>query len=82
MHCAPGPDIDGIMSLPISTGKSVSFFQVFPLTKEEREYKIECAEDEDCISPTDAMLNHFEMDRNHWIEYALSRFSYRARHIN
>lgn len=76
---APGPDIDGIMSLPISTGKSVSFFQVFPLTKEELEYKIECAEDEDCISPTDAMLNHFEMDCDHWIEYALSRFSYRTK---
>lgn len=76
---APSPDIDGIISLPISTGKSVNFFQVFPLTKEEMEYKLECAEDEDCISPTDAMLNHFEMDRDHWIEYALERFSYRTK---
>lgn len=73
---APSSDIDEIISLPISTGKSVNFFQVFPLTKEELTYKLKCAEDENCISPTDAMLNHFEMDRDNWIEYALSRYSY------
>lgn len=76
---APQPDIDEMVTLPISSGKSVNFFQVFPLTKEELEYKFECAEDENCISPTDAMLNRFKMDRDHWIEYALGRYSYRTK---
>lgn len=70
----PQPDIYDETSLPLSTGKSVDFYQVFPLTDEELEYKLRCAADDACEeSPTDAMLDHFQMDREHWMEYAVGR---------
>lgn len=73
----PQPEIDNPVSLPLSTGKSIDFFQVFPLTQEELDYKLQCADDEKCdLSPTDAMLDHFSMDRDHWIEYLMKRYSY------
>lgn len=74
---APQPDIDDIISCPLTVGKSVDFFQVFPITHEELEYKMNCADDEDCDSPTDMTLDHIHADREHWMEYALSRFEYR-----
>lgn len=74
----PQPDIYDRISLPLSTGKSVDFFQVFPLTSEEMEYKLRCANDEECEdSPADAMMNHFGMDREHWMEYVMNHFNYR-----
>lgn len=76
---APQPDIDDIVSCPLTVGKSVDFFQVFPITHEELEYKMNCANDEDCDSPTDMMLDHIHADREHWMEYALSRFEYRGK---
>lgn len=74
---SPQPDIDSIVTCPLSVGKSVDFFQVFPLTKEELEYKMKCAEDESCDSPTDSLLDHIHADCEHWMEYVLSRFEYR-----
>lgn len=76
---APQPDIDNFTSCPLTVGKTVDFFQVFPLTHEELEYKIKCAEDEDCESPTDMLLDHIHADREHWLDYALSRFDYRGK---
>ena len=43
------------------------------------EYKIKCAEDEDCESPTDMLLDYIHADREHWLDYALSRFDYREK---
>lgn len=71
------PDIYKYVSAPLSSGKSVDFLQVFPLTEEECDYKLCCAEDEECESEIDVMLDHFNMDREHWIDFALGRFSYR-----
>lgn len=76
---APQPDIDDIISCPLTVGKSVDFFQVFPITHEELEYKTNCAENEGCDSPTDMMLDHIHADREHWMDYALSRFEYREK---
>lgn len=74
----PETDIYEPVSLPLSTGKSVDFFQVFPITKEEIDYKIRCAEDEDSeISPTEMMIDDFGMDSDDWIDYLLDRYSYR-----
>lgn len=73
----PQPDIEGIVSCPLSTGKSVDFFQVFPLTGEELEYKRQAAGTDEADSPTDAMLEHFQADRKHWMEYAMKRLDYR-----
>ena len=71
-----------LSSCPLTVGKTVDFFQVFPLTHEELEYKIKCAEDEDCESPTDMLLDHIHADREHWLDYALSRFDYREQNSN
>ncbi len=71
----PEPVIDNIVSCPLSVGKSVDFYQVFPLTHEELAFKIE-SEDE---SPTDSMLDYMQADRDNWIDYALSRFDYRKK---
>ena len=76
---SPQPDIDSIISCPLTVGKSVDFFQIFPLTQEELEYKMKCAEDETCDSPTDSLLDHIHADREHWMDYALSRFDYRKK---
>lgn len=76
---APQPDIDNFTSCPLTVGKTVDFFQVFPLTHEELEYKMKCAEDDDCESPTDMLLDHIHADREHWMDYALSRFDYREK---
>ncbi len=71
---SPQPDIYERCSLPLTTGKSVDFFQVFPLTREELEYKLSCANDKEREdSPTDALLDHFQMDRDNWTGYAMSR---------
>ena len=76
---SPQPDIDSIVSCPLTVGKSIDFFQIFPLTQEELEYKMKCAEDETCNSPTDSLLDHIHADREHWMDYALSRFDYRKK---
>lgn len=73
----PQPAIDEPLSLPLTTGKFIDFLQVFPLTQTELDYKLQCADDEKCVmSPTDAMLDHFAMDCDHWIEYLMRRYSY------
>lgn len=77
---APQPDIDNFVSCPLTVGKTVDFFQVFPLTHEELEYKLKCADDENCEDfPTGMLLDHIHADREHWIDYALSRFDYRKK---
>ena len=76
---SPQPDIDSIVSCPLTVGKSIDFFQIFPLTQEELEYKMKCAEDETCNSPTDSLLDHIHADREHWMDYTLSRFDYRKK---
>lgn len=74
----PQPDIYYGTSLSLSTGKTVDFFQVFPLTDEEMKYKLHCADDEKCEdSPTEAMLNHFGMNSEHWMKCVMNRFNYR-----
>lgn len=30
-------------------------------------------------SPTDSLLDHIHADREHWMDYALSRFDYRKK---
>ncbi len=73
----PQPAIDEPVSLPLTTGKFIDFLQVFPLTQTELDYKLQCADDEVCdLSPTDAMLDHFAMGRDHWIEYLMQRYSH------
>lgn len=76
---SPQPDIYDRTSLSLSTGKTIDFFQVFPLTEEEMEYKINCNNDEECDFPVDEMFNRFDMDCEDWIGYALGRYSYRAK---
>lgn len=77
---SPQPIIDNIVSCPLTVGKSVDFYQVFPLTHDELEYKLKCADDETTEgSPTDIMLDHIQADREHWMEYILSRFDYRKK---
>ncbi len=77
---SPQPVIDNIVSCPLAVGKSVDFYQVFPLTHEELEYKLKCADDETAEgSPTDIMLDHIQADREHWMDYISSRFDYRKK---
>ena len=75
---SPQPIIDNIVSCPLSVGKSIDFYQVFPLTHDELKYKLKCADDEAIEgSPTDMTLDHIQADREHWMDYILSRFDYR-----
>lgn len=75
---SPQPDINNNVSCPLTIGKTIDFFQVFPLTHDELAYKIKCADDEaNEDSPTDRLLDYMHADREKWIDYALSRFEYR-----
>lgn len=75
---SPQPDINNNVSCPLTIGKTIDFFQVFPLTHDELAYKIKCADDEaNEDSPTDRLLDYMHADRDKWIDYALSRFEYR-----
>lgn len=68
----PDPFVDECMSLPLAMNKSIDFYQVFPITQEELEYKQSCDDEESCgVSPTDAMIDHFLMDRSDWTRYLM-----------
>ena len=75
----PQPCIDDLVMCPLSSGKTVDFYQVFPLSADEMKYKLWCENtDEYSESPTDAVLNRMHADRDHWTDFALSRFNYRV----
>ena len=76
---SPQPDVYEEVTCPLSTGKSVDFYQVFPITHSEMEYKLKCEEDDIDESPTGRLLEHIHADLDNWMDFALSRYNYRKK---
>lgn len=74
----PQPDVKEEVSCPLSTMRSVNFYQVFPLSEEELGYMLQqTAQRKNIDLSVDAMLTHIHAQIEDWVTYALSRFSYR-----
>ena len=76
---SPQPDVYEEVTCPLSTGKSVDFYQVFPITHSEMEYKLKCEEDDIDESSTGRLLEHIHADLDNWMDFALSRYNYRKK---
>ncbi|MGN0228781.1 MAG: suppressor of fused domain protein [Muribaculaceae bacterium] len=75
---SPQPDIYEDVTCPLSSGKSIDFYQIFPITHSELVFKLQHSEEDGDESSTTRLLEEYiNADLDNWMDFALSRFNYR-----